>query len=216
MSELQMNIKQDLGDKIIISPSVKSNRNLRIQPGDLSIVAPYGSGVYGYQAKKESNPFKNAPPQEACGGTIYFENNIKIDDLEALMRISGVPSASDSDRPNDFAVYIDESSQPGSDGYIAQLRIVSRFGLRFMFDALNDCEYNNFPNQELSITEVIWSFIKYEDSRWGTSWARPNKLIGLFGGDGDNAFEALSFGFMIENSYFDIYRIWSRAWLVTK
>ena len=36
------------------------------------------------------------------------------------------------------------------------------------------------------------------------------------GGDGDYAVEELSFGFMLENEYNQVYRIWSRAWLVTK
>ena len=36
------------------------------------------------------------------------------------------------------------------------------------------------------------------------------------GGDGDMADEVLAFGFMVENSYYGIYRIWGRAWLIKK
>ena len=36
------------------------------------------------------------------------------------------------------------------------------------------------------------------------------------GGDGDWAKESLCFGLMVENGYQGVYRIWSRAWLVTK
>jgi hypothetical protein len=35
-----------------------------------------------------------------------------------------------------------------------------------------------------------------------------------FGGDGERAKESLAFGFMVENAYYGVYRIWSRAWLV--
>ena len=38
----------------------------------------------------------------------------------------------------------------------------------------------------------------------------------MFGGDGDWAKEELAFGCMVENVDLGIYRIWSRAWLVTK
>ena len=41
-------------------------------------------------------------------------------------------------------------------------------------------------------------------------------LAGMFGGDGDDSREKLSFGRMVENGYHHVYRIWSRAWLVTK
>lgn len=37
-----------------------------------------------------------------------------------------------------------------------------------------------------------------------------------FGGDGEWARESLAFGFLVENQYHSIYRIWTRAWLVTK
>jgi hypothetical protein len=42
------------------------------------------------------------------------------------------------------------------------------------------------------------------------------ELSGTFGGDGDWAQESLCFGFMIENAYHGVYRMWSRAWLITK
>jgi hypothetical protein len=42
------------------------------------------------------------------------------------------------------------------------------------------------------------------------------KLTGTFGRDGDWAREALCFGFTVENAFHGVYRIWSRAWLVTK
>jgi hypothetical protein len=41
-------------------------------------------------------------------------------------------------------------------------------------------------------------------------------LYGAMGGDGDWAKEELCFGFMMENEYHGVCRIWTRAWLVTK
>jgi hypothetical protein len=45
---------------------------------------------------------------------------------------------------------------------------------------------------------------------------RPSVIGGTFGGDGDWAKERLCFGVMVENSSWMAYRIWSRAWLITK
>lgn len=202
----------DLGDKIRISPPIWPDHKLNIQPGDLTKFAPYGNGVYGYQDRQGSNPFTSAPAQEANGGVIYFDNGIAKADFEALMRILEVEPS------KDYAVFTAESKQPGKDGYLAQMRIVSKFGLRFMFGALTDAEYDKFPEQKLTIGEILWEFMKKEVKRWGTSWMQDGEkgLRGLFGGDGDFAREELSFGFMVENDYYHIYRIWSRAWLVTK
>ncbi len=201
-----------LGDKVIISPPIWPDHKLNIQPGDLSQFTPYGNGVYGYQNQFSENPIKSAPSQEPSGGVIYFGNDVAKADFEAFIRLMEV----DSDSKN-YAVFIAESKQLGKDGYLVQMRIVTRFGLRFMFGALTDVEYDKFPEQEQTIGEILWEFIKKECERWGTSFTEDGKgLRGLFGGDGDYAREELAFGFMMENQYHGVYRIWSRAWLVTK
>lgn len=208
----------DLGGKIRISPPIWPDHKLDIQPGDLSKFVPYGNGVYGYQNREGSNPLTSAPPQEACGGVIYFGNDITKVDFKALMHIMEVQPKHVVKPSKDFAVFIAESKQPGKDGYLAQMRVVSKFGLRFMFNTLTDAEYEKFPEQELTVVEALWSFIEQERKRWGTSFSQDGTkgLRGLFGGDGDFAREELSFGFMLENDYHNVYRIWSRAWLVTK
>lgn len=201
----------DWGDKIHVSPPIWSNQKLDIQPGDLSKFVPYGNGIDGYQNREGNNPFTNAPLYEIYGGVIYFGNSMIKPDFETFIRIMEVW------QKNDFAVFTAESSQPRKDGYLTQMRIVSKFGLRFMFHALTETEYENFPEQELTIVETLWSFIKHEQKRWGTSFKQDSikGLRGLFGGDGNCAREELAFGFMVENSHHRICRIWSRAWLVT-
>lgn len=218
MQTIPTRIVFDLGDKIRVSPPIWLEHKLNIQPGDLSKFAPYGNDVYGYQNREGGNPFTSAPLQEACGGVIYFGNSISKVDFEALMRITEVQPAYVVNPSKDFAVFIAESKQPGKDGYLTQMRLVSRFGLRFMFGALTDAEYEKFPEQELTMVETLWLFIGHERKRWGTSFQQDDEkgLGGLFGGDGDLAREELAFGFIVENDYYDVYRIWSRAWLVTK
>lgn len=202
-----------LGDKVCVSPTIWPEHKLKTQPGDLSKFAPCGNGVYGYQNHQKSDPFVGAPLQEPCGGTIYFGNGISKADFESLMRILEVQSES-----KNFAVFTAESNQPYDDRYLVQMRMVSRFGLRHMFEALTADEYEKFPEQKMAVAEVMWLFIEKERERWGMHfWQDGEKgLQGFFGGDGYLAREELSFGFMVENDYHHIYRIWSRAWLVTK
>ena len=206
----------DLGGRLRISPPIWPDHKLDVQPGDLSKFAPYGNGIYGYQDRDGSGPFTNAPSQEACGGVIYFGNDVTEADFKALMRTMEVQPAYVVKPSKDFAVFTAESEQPGKDGYLTQVRIVSRFGLRHMFGVLTDVEYEKFPEQELTIVETLWAFIEREQEHWGTSWMEDKGLGGKFGGDGDFACEELAFGFMLENGYHHVYRIWSRAWLVTK
>ena len=218
MSQTRKRTAFDVDSKVRTSPPIWPERELEVQPGDLSQFASHGTSVYGYQAHDGNNPFTSAPEEAACGGVIYFDNNISKADFQALMRIANVQPSYEVNPQKDFAVFTNESKQPGQDGYLAQMRLVSKFGLQFMFKALLESEYHTFPDQPMTMVEALWLFIEVERKRWGTSFRqdRENGLEGVFGGDGDSAREQLSFGFMVENSYHHVYRIWSRAWLVTK
>ncbi len=201
----------DFGGKTLISPPLWPNAKVSMQPGDLTKFLPSGNGAYGYQNKKAFNPLKSAPPQEATGGHLYFENAIAEEDFNTLLRITGVKSGE-----KDYAVFIEESKNPQVDGFLLQMRIVPKFALRFMFGVIEEQEYESFPEQELTIGELLYGFIESERAYWGTSFSDSPKLNGKFGGDADFMREELSFGFMVENNYYDVCRIWSRAWLVTK
>ena len=200
--------KQGL-DKIIIGPAIWPGKKLQVQPGDLSKFAPYGNGVYGYQ-KNSLEPIRGDPPQEETGGLIYFGNEARKEDFEGFLRMMNVRA-----EDKDYVAFVQESSNPIEDRYFKQMRIMSKFGLRFMFGAIDDREYDTFKEQELSIGEALWAFMNAEKRRFGTSFGDP-RIDGKMGGDGDYAVEELSFGFMLENEYNQVYRIWSRAWLVTK
>ncbi len=208
----------NLGDKIRISPLTWPRDGLKIQPGNLTIFARHGDGIYGYQDQRNNNPFTGAPPTDACGGVVYFGNEVSKADFEALMRIMGVQHSSEVKPNQDFVVFVAESEAPNKDGYLAQIRVISKFGLRYMFNAITDVEYEQFPKQETTIVETLWSFIQHERERWGTAFWQDGErgLRGLFGGDGNYSREELSFGFTVESSYYNVCRIWSRAWLVTK
>ncbi|MDD4902186.1 MAG: hypothetical protein PHE24_03540 [Patescibacteria group bacterium] len=202
----------DLGDDVRLSPSMMFADLPQDLPSNLAQLA--SSGIFGNRPSANFNVFTSAPRHQPCGGCLYFDNDIARADFEALMRILKV-GEKDS---RFFAVFAVESERPGVEGCLTQLRIVTRFALRFLFKVISDKEYDNFREQKLSVVEVFWSFMEFERNRWGTSYVQDEQkgLAGLFGGDGDSAREKLSFGFMEENSRNGVYRIWSRAWLVTQ
>ena len=59
--------------------------------------------------------------------------------------------------------------------------------------------------------------VEKQRQKWNDpDYAYSSQLAGTMGGDGDWAKESLAFGFLMENQYWQVMRIWSRAWLVTK
>ena len=219
-----------LEDLITVSPPVWSGKQLDVQPGDLSIIAPLGSGIqglfpirpwdnplsqnyqdpgkyYAYQSRVNHH-FLDAPITDAAGGTVYFDGQPGEDDVRTILRLLEVRLS-----VNEYAVFLGHATHPREERYLTQLRIVSRFALKNMFAALTEEEYVSFPPQNLSVGELVWKFIEHQQQTWGTY--NTYELSGVMGGDGDWAKEALAFGFMVENAYQGVYRIWSRAWLVT-
>lgn len=195
--------------RLVISPEIWPGKELKFQPGDLSQFAPHGNGVYGYQ-NNSYEPIKGDSPQEEVGGIVYFGNQVKKEDFKGFLNIMDI-----SKERKDYAIFVKESTDPMEERYFKQMRLISKFGLRFMFGAIDCHEYDCFKEQELSVEEAFWEFMDSEKQRFGTGFGDP-RIRGLMGGDGDYAQEELSFGFMLENDYHDVYRIWSRAWLVTK
>ena len=189
-----------------LSPPLFTDNYVGHSPADLSQFAPQGTGVYGYQAGL-IDPMKMAPIQEKHGGVVFFGPTTK-EDFMVFLKVLGVCRAYKPElEESRYWVFRKKSDTPGADGYFEQIRIVSRFGLRYMFHVLEDSGYEHFPQQELTVPELLWAF---------TQEQRQTSIAGKFGGDGHWAYEALRFGFMIENDYYGIYRMWSNAWLVTK
>ena len=210
-----------------LAPAVWPGEALGIQPGDLSLFAPMGNGLgapmvirpwddLGDVASRGAyyefhthtgHPFTGAPKTEADGGTIYFDQHCQREDIEAMLRLMGVYG-----KLTDYAAFLQETTNP-EDCYVSQLRIVGGHALQFLFRTSDEPEQKSLRQQSLPISEVIWRFIEWFRQEYD---AGRYSVDGVLGGDGDWANESLAFGFMVENQYHSIYRIWTRAWLVTK
>jgi hypothetical protein len=189
------------------------------RPGDLQFFLPQGFGLggpaiitpysgppqpsyYGFH-EAQAHPFLNAPPTESASGTLYFDDNVTADELNAALGVIGVFAT------KDYVAYSKSSVDPLQERYLDQVRLVSKMALASMFGARRD---EPTPHQTLDIPQAAAAFVAAQKAKWNDT----SKLAGAAGGDGDWAKESLAFGFHVENTYWGVYRIWSRAWLVTK
>lgn len=176
-----------------------------VRPWDTLEGAIHAANYYGLQPHGP-DPLRDAPQTDPAGGTVYFDDDIAADDLRTLLRVLSVQV----DQPAFAAIRVD-AKKPQEERFLTQIRIVVAEALGALFDAAFAPE---FVQQELTIGAAFATFVAAERERWGTGMSPA--LRGSFGGDGDWAKESLCFGFMVENAYHGVYRMWSRAWLVTK
>jgi hypothetical protein len=193
------------------------------RPGDLQVFIPQGFGLgapaiirpyggppqhsyYGLD-EPQAHPFLNGPLAESSGGTLYFDDNTSVQTLQETLRLMGVYETLD------YVAFGKSSSNPMSERYLDQMRLVTRSALASIFGATSP---EPPPQQTLHAPAAICAFITAQRSKWNDGYAFSSKLAGTAGGDGDWAKESLAFGFHVENTYWGIYRVWSRSWLVTK
>jgi hypothetical protein len=218
-----------LASVVHLAPAVWPGHAVPVQPGDFSKFAPGGLGMgsavfpirpwddpfgpspsrfYGFE-EHSSNPYLDAPLSCPAGGTIYFDSGLKREEFDTMLRLLGVESANKC-----FAVFLAESQKTREERFIAQIRVVGSAALDRMFHVEGLPETMPWVQQTLSLGDVLWRFVEIETQTYGTGMS--GDLEGKFGGDGDWAKESLCFGFMVENNEMGVYRLWSRAWLVTK
>lgn len=200
-----------------------------VQPGNLDLWLPQGIGLdvppvfmpwddlesvmnrgnyYGLQSTTR-HPILDAPRTGAAGGVVYFRGDPPTDEVAALLALLEVQT-----RNRHYAVFLAEATSPERENFLTQVRIVSRFALKYAFGVLSNADYEAFPEQPLDVGELIARFLADQQEIYGTGYS--DGLRGAMGGDGDWAKETLAFGFAVENEYQGVYRLWSRAWLVTK
>jgi hypothetical protein len=177
----------------------------KLLPGDLSQFAanrgPQKTDL------SEFHPFCFDSKINAGGGLIYFDEFAGLDDLKAALAIMGVHT-----QMRDYAMFAALSDDPQRDDFLDQLRFVSHHALESGY-----LIWKKLDEQPLSLWEMVEAFIAGQRRKWNSGGsAFPHTLSGTRGGDGDGAKEALGFGFMVEDTEWRIYRIWSRSWLVLK
>lgn len=194
-------------------------------PGDLSkwlpqglglgapvIVTPYSDGpapsYYGLDTSG-SSPILNAPSQVAGGGVLYFDDGADLGKLRGALEVMQVHL-----NPKSYAVFWDATVDTIEDRYLHQVRIISNGALAHFFGA--KAEAGDLPDQPIFVGTYIETFIAEQKAKWNYKhYTFSPDLRGTLGGDGDWAKESLAFGFAVENTYWGVYRLWSRPWLCT-
>jgi len=193
------------------------HRKLPERPGDLSrmlsqglglnvplIVTPYGAGpsgsFYGLDAPSQ-DPFHAAPTQEPCGGLLYFDDGVNLQQLRSALAVIGVHGPR-----TDYAVFAAGAKDPLAERFLDQVRIISKAALAHFFGL--DAEAKALPDQEVPLGEFVERFIAEQRAKWNDpKYTYSSRLAGTLGGDGDWAKESLAFGFYVENTSWGVYRL---------
>jgi hypothetical protein len=205
-----MSRQSELGlpDEIELLPPdwPNDNKPREILPGDLSHFAanrgPQRTDLTQF------HPFRFDPKINPGGGLIYFDEYVDLSALKVTLQLMGTHVVS-----TEYAVFAGSSVNPIQDDFLDQLRFVSYYALKNGYYIGS----KELHPRALSLGQVIEAFVVGQRKKWslaGHSFSAS--LAGTRGGDGDGAKEALGFGFMVEDTEWSIYRIWSRSWLVTK
>ena len=147
------------------------------------------------------------------GGVVYW-NGISGWTSKPLEN-HGVQPGWTATRDKDFTVFTAESQEPARWVPHADARGVEVWPAVYV-RLFAEADFKGSPNRALR----WWKHSGLSSNMSGMLGyffraGQGDRLRGLFGGDGDFAREELAFGFMVENDYHHVYRIWSRAWLVT-
>ena len=174
-----------------------------VRPWDDPLKALSGPSYYGLDAP-ETDPIRAAPSQEPGGGVIYFDERVEDETVRTVLGVMAV-----QERRRDFVVFAGDATDSMRERYLTQWRIMSRAALGQFFRPGEHA--GELEDQALTVEEAVLAFLAEQRKRWDY-----RELAGTLGGDGDWAKEQLAFGFLVENTYWAVYRVWSRPWLITK
>jgi hypothetical protein len=190
-------------------------RTLAVQPGDLRLFAPSGIAdldlsvggrpPHDSHSNRPADPLRAAPLTEPAGGAVYIQGQPAPADVAGLMRLLRVEAAA-----ADYAAFLARARDPLEDRYLTQLRLIRVPALVGLYQALSPDETRLFPDQRLTIGELVPAFVADERRRWDARPPQPSAS-----GPGEPRLQqALAFGFLVENAHYGVYRVWSRVWLV--
>lgn len=169
------------------------------------------AGAYYGLDGRSADPIRSAPSTLPQGGTVYFDRYDADSGFAGVLRMLAM-----AHNMKDYAVFLASAEDTVEERYLDQMRIVGHGALSQLYGIPNTA-IAELPEQKLGLREAIYAFLDHQTEKWGDPrYLFSGKLSGALGGDGDWAKEALAFGLMVENGYWQVFRIWSRPWLVTK
>ena len=164
----------------------------------------------------------DAPFERPSGGTIYFDWDAPTDLITAALDLMGVWNH------REYAAYLGHAPDLDA-GYFTQLRLVGVDALTAVFGVDPGSVPQPFTTQSLRMHDALLAFVQHYRDEWRSGrypsrrthplaprtnayYGEPIGLEAFQGVPGRNAGEYLGFGFMVENSVHQVYRIWTRPW----
>jgi len=142
------------------------------RPGDLHVFIPQGFGLgapaivrpyggppqqsyYGFD-QPQAHPLLNGPLTEPSGGTLYFDGDASLQTLQETLRLMGVYETMD------YVAFGNSSSDPISERYLDQMRLVSHSALASIFGATTS---EPPPQQRLHALAAVCAFAAAQRSK---------------------------------------------------
>ena len=170
---------------------------------DLAFLAEEGNGIYRRTrhvfGPAAADVFLRVTIETFSLGLLYFEHRQDtVENLRVALDLLDVGN-------NTSYVVFGARSDKLEDGYITQLRFVSEFALKSYFD---EAPPKHQPlEKSIGMAEAMLAFVESEIQRFGSE----SDVCEYFGMEVPfDGMWGLGFGFLVENSYYNIYRIWSR------
>lgn len=170
---------------------------------DLDFLAEEGDGIY-HRTRHVFGPssadvLHRVTVETANLGLLYFDYKYETaEKLRPALELLGV------DNGASYIVFGARSNNI-QEGFITQLRFVSDFALESYFD--EEITNRQLPENSLGMLDAMVAFVEAEINRFGTE----SEICEHFGIEVPfDGMWGLGFGFLVENSYYGIYRIWSR------
>ncbi len=190
----------DLNKLIRFSPPVFPGREeITPQPGDLTKFMANGYYLEDDFFEQKQDPFQRMPDTEREGGAICFNSDVYRKKKKAFMTLMEALGMWKSKK---FVAFMEHNN--GSHVSCAtQMRLVSNFALQYAFKIIDEEEYKSFPEQKVTMAEAFWHFFQQEtigcDPPKNVRQGMPMMIV-----------IPPSIGMMVENSYYKVYRGWSR------
>lgn len=180
-------------------------------PENLEQVALDGDGFYGpmqpvWGERLAHLTCRVSPETERTGAVFFKRGDYHRDDFLALCRLLGIG------QETYYIVYCREAEAPLNDAYLTQWRLVTEFAWCEYFQRdEGDCE-----EQPLPLPEAMANLIEHECERQNEGVVATRMSVLSGGALADMGEFGLGFGLVVENAYYGIYRLWSRAVFYSK
>jgi len=177
-----------------------------------TLMLPYGGpaslppSAYGGE-RAATHPLLAAPLNDGTGGLLHFPAGGREEDIDRLLAVAGVFTSN-----TDYAAFLYENGDPPDARYLRLLRLVSFGALEHFFGvAVKDADEGTtaLEPQSLKPRDALLAFIRSETGAWDGA-ALEQAAAALQ--DRPPGRPRLGFGFMAENPYHSVCRIWSRLW----